>query len=302
MHAHDILAMASLDQQVDNRVRKAMGAWINQDGTNAALLRTLARVCGILAPAHVKMMLWCLSDLASSDKEGVADAVGEAIYGLWDNAEFRPRLRDTLILWLNSQTKMLRKAAGRTFLHLALQKSAEGLPTLSLGLQEPDRDWMVLGWRLALEAPEPSPLAYQAFEVWLNAAANGDGWMKDVVIAALVRAVHDTPTDDLRGQRHLNLVRLGERWVTQSAVLDESTRNRLRHELEHRTQLADPHRSVLREKDGPTGDLKAGSGTLSKVSLQSPAPMASPSTCGWTAVGSGAASASMTPNRQPSAM
>jgi hypothetical protein len=97
-HAHDLLVMASLDEQIGSLVRKAIGAWATQEGTSAALLRTLALVFKTLTPAHLQM-LGRLGDLARSTKEGVADAVGEAIHDLWSDDDIRDRLRDTLISW-----------------------------------------------------------------------------------------------------------------------------------------------------------------------------------------------------------
>jgi hypothetical protein len=69
----------------------------------------------------------------------------------------------------------------------------------------------------------------------------------------MVSAVHDTPTDHLRGQRFLNLVRLAEHWTLQSDVLDNQERDKIRHELLRRTQQADPHQSGMQEEDGSTG-------------------------------------------------
>jgi hypothetical protein len=251
VHAHEFLVMASLDPQIGSRARKALSSWANQDGASPALLKTLARVFATLTPAH-EQMLGRLGDLARSVKVGVPDAVGEAITALWDNREFRPRLSSILISWLDAEQEPLRQAAASAFLHLALQRDSAGHPILVRELQPSVPDWAIRGWRAALEARGPSPTAYQAFMAWLDTAATQDTSMEPV-FATLVSAVHDTPTDDLRGQRFLNLGRLGERWVLQSDVLNEQERNTIRHELENRTQLADPHRALMREENGPSG-------------------------------------------------
>ena len=250
-HAHDLLVMASLDEQIGSLVRKAIGAWATQETTSAALLRTLALVFKTLTPAHLQM-LGRLGDLARSTKEGVADAVGEAINDLWSNVDIRDRLRGTLIAWFGSDQEPLQQAAVSAFLYLALQQDGNGQPIL---LSEPEasaQDWVIRGWRTVLEADEPTSLARQAFMTWLDTAATRENWTEPVT-AALVSAVHDTPTDHLRGQRFLNLVRLAEGWTIQSDVLDDQERKNFRRELEHRTQKADPHWPGMQQEDGPAG-------------------------------------------------
>ncbi len=249
-HAHDLLVAASLDDQIGSRTRKAMGAWVNQEGSIPPLLQTLARVFATLTPAHGQM-LGRLADLARSSKDGVSDAVGQAIDELWDNRVFRPTLRSTLISWFSSQQEPLQRAAASAFLQLALQQDEAGNPILLQELDEPD--WIIRGWRVALEEPEPSPLAYQAFSRWLDSAVIVDRFF-DAIFSLLVRAVHDTPADDLRGRRLLNLGRIGERWVLRSNVLNEDERNEARHELEHRSQLADPHLTTMHDESGPLVD------------------------------------------------
>jgi hypothetical protein len=83
---------------------------------------------------------------------------------------------------------------------------------------------------------------------WLDEAATS-GASKEQIFPTLVDAVHDTPKDDLRGLRYLNLGRLGENWVFQSIVLDREERNKIRYELDRRTQLADPQRSFDRDSE-----------------------------------------------------
>jgi hypothetical protein len=138
------------------------------------------------------------------------------------------------------------------FLHLALQQDGNGQPILLSGPQASTPDWIIRGWRTVLEADEPTPLARRAFMAWLDTAATQDA-STEPVTAALVSAVHNTPTDHLRGQRFLNLVRLAECWTIQSEILDDQERKKFRRELERRTQQADPHRPGMQQEDGPAG-------------------------------------------------
>lgn len=250
-HAHDLLVMASLDEQIGSLARKTIGAWATQETTSAALLRTLALVFKTLTPAHLQM-LGRLGDLASSPKDGVGDAVGEAIHDLWSNADLRDRLRGTLIAWFGSDQEALQQAATSAFLYLALRQDGNGQPILLGKPNASGPDWVIRGWRTVLEADEPTSLARRALMAWLDTAATRETWTEPVT-AALVSAVHDTPTDHLRGQRFLNLVRLAEGWTIQSDVLNDQERKKFRRELEHRTQQADPHRPGIRHEDGPAG-------------------------------------------------
>jgi hypothetical protein len=246
-HAHALLTAASLDPQLGSRVRKAMGAWVGQDGTSPALLQTLARVFQTLVPAH-DQMLGRLGDLARSPKDGVAEAVGEAINDLWSDNKLRPLLSDTLISWFDSDQEVMKQAAVSTFLHLARR----GLPTL---LDEPAigvPEWVVRGWRVVLEADKLSPLGGQAFMAWMDTAVLQEVWM-ELAISTLVRAVHDTPSDYRRGLRLLNLGRLTEQWRLQGGTVVDQVRAEISQELQHRIQLADPHRLRLLGQDGPTG-------------------------------------------------
>ena len=250
-HAHDLLVMASLDQQIGSLARKATGAWATQEGTSAAMLRTLAMVFKTLIPAHPQM-LGRLGDLAHSTKQGVADAVGEAIHDLWSNVDIRDRLRGTLISWLRSDQESLQQAAMNAFLYLALQQDSTGQPILLSEQPASAPDWVIRGWRTVLETDEPTSLARRAFMAWLDTAATRETEIEPVT-AILVSAVHDPPTDHLRGQRFLNLVRLAECWTIQSDVLDDQERKKFRRELEHRAQQADPHRPSMQQEDGPAG-------------------------------------------------
>lgn len=250
--AHDLLVMASLDEQIGSLVRKTIGAWATQETTSAALLRTLARVFKTLTPAHRHQMLGRLGDLARSTKDGVADAVGEAIHDLWSNADMHDRLRGTLIEWFGSDQESLQQAATSAFLYLALQQDGHGQPVLLSEPQAAAPDWVIRGWRTVLEADEPTSLARPAFMAWLDTAATRETWT-ELVTTTLVSAVHDTPNDHLRGQRFLNLVRLAECWTIQSDVLNDQERKKFRRELENCTQQADPHRPGMRQEDGPAG-------------------------------------------------
>lgn len=246
-HAHALLTAASLDPQLGSGVRKAMGAWVGQDGASPALLQTLARVFRTLVPAH-DQMLGRLGDLARSPKEGVAEAVGEAIKDLWSDNKLRPLLSGTLISWFDSDQEAMKQAAVSTFLHLARR----GLPTL---LDEPAigvPEWVVRGWRVVLEADKLSPLGGQAFMAWMDTAVLQEALM-ELAISTLVRAVHDTPSDYRRGLRLLNLGRLTEQWRLQGGTVDDHARAEISQELQHRIQLADPHRIRLLGQDGPTG-------------------------------------------------
>jgi hypothetical protein len=247
-HAHHLLVMASLDQEVGSRTRKAICSWASQETTKPALLQTLAGVFKTLAPAHTQM-LSRLADLAQSPKEGVTDSVGEAINGLWDNEEFRPRLRDALIAWLGSGQEPQQRAAASAFLHLALKTGSDGQLTMLGELQDSASSWVIRSWRSVLEASQPTLPALEAFMAWLDKAATEEA-STDRVFATLVSAVHDAPGDELRGLRLLNLGRLGEYWVVNSQVLDGQRRNEIRQELQRHTQLADPHRPRPREGDG----------------------------------------------------
>jgi hypothetical protein len=239
-NAHDLLVMACLDQKVGSRSRRAIGSWVNQKETTAELLRTLARVFGTLTPAH-KNFLGRLGDLAASEMEGVPEAVGEAIRNLWANDEFRPILRKKLISWFDIENEHLRQSAASAFLQLSLQRDTDGSLTLlrELGAS----DWVMLGWRAVLDEPKPGALANHAFMEWLDAAAT-TVTRAEPIFTTLVSAIHDTPKDDLRGTRYLNLGRLGGHWVSHSGVLSEPVRDQFFYQLNRRTQLADPSSGI----------------------------------------------------------
>jgi hypothetical protein len=248
IHAHSLLVLASLDQEIGSRVRRAISSWINQEGTSAALLRTLARVFGTLTPAHPQM-LGRLSELTGSTKEGVTDAVGTAINDLWKNVDIRVRLREILVSWLTAEDQVLRETAANAFLHLAAERDLNRQPIILHELSDANSDLAVVGWRAALETEEPNQTTDGAFILWLDTAATQSD-STEVIMTTLVRAVHDTPTNIRRGQRYLNLVRLSERWVLQSAVLNDQERKKLRRQFESRVQEADPRRYSVTGEDG----------------------------------------------------
>jgi len=247
-HAHALLVAASLDPQVGQLTRRATETWMAKPDAPAPLLRTLAQVCQSLAPANPEKMLRRLGDLACSKQDGVAEAVGAAIDALWSDNDLRDRLHATVISWFESDQEPLHQAASSAFLNLA-QQHGGGQPLLLREPGTPAADWVIAGWRTVLEIDEPSPLTHRAAYAWLDAAATLDRSTSDRILSALVKAVHDTPIDYLRGQRFLNLVRLSEHWMLKGEALDENGRNELRSDLMLRTQLADPHRPDNREEE-----------------------------------------------------
>ncbi|MET9834784.1 hypothetical protein ABZ078_37145 [Streptomyces sp. NPDC006385] len=118
-HAHDLLVAAMLDPQTAQLVKNATDRWSEDPKTSPPLLRTLARVFRTLAPAQPTPMLRRLSTLASLQKPGVADAVGEARNTLFSNEELRPQVHQTLDAWFTSNDRALQHAAASAFLHLA---------------------------------------------------------------------------------------------------------------------------------------------------------------------------------------
>ncbi|MFE4589003.1 hypothetical protein [Streptomyces laurentii] len=104
-----------------------------------------------LVPAHPGLMLRRLGDLAVSQKEGVADAVGTALNALWAEDELRPQVRDTLDSWFASDHHGLRRSATSAFMNLALQRDDSGQPALlSAPKGEVVPEWAIRGWRTAL--------------------------------------------------------------------------------------------------------------------------------------------------------
>jgi hypothetical protein len=247
-HAYNLLVTACLDQQIGGPSRRAISRWVDQKDTKAALLRTLAPVFATLTPAYEKM-LGRLGELAGSAEDGVPEAVGDAMSGLWANGEYRSGLRSTLASWFGTEQEQLRRASASAFLQLALQRDAGDNLTLhdELGAS----DWVMRGWRAVLEEHEPGPLAYEAFMAWMdNAATSGNS--REQIFITLVSAVHETSKDDHRGLRYLNLGRLGHHWVLQGSVLESQERNKIRYELDRRAQLVDPRRPVTHgDEDSP---------------------------------------------------
>lgn len=249
--AHTLLVGSALLPQVDRLTLDAIDAWLDKGDAPASLLQTLAHACQSLAPAHPTRMLRRLGVLADSAADGVADTVGDAVNALWSDEDLRPRLHTTLVSWFSSSHEPLRDAAASAFLNLA-QQEFEGIPTLLYESGTPAAPWVVTGWRTVLESIEPSSLAHRAGQAWLNSAATSPGG-REQILATLVSAVHDAPTDDLRGQRVMNLTRIAERWLLLSKVLDETGRSALRLSLGAGLQEADPHYGRPQWVGGPEG-------------------------------------------------
>lgn len=240
--AHDILVAATLDPQIGQLARNAIHRWASNDASSSRLLQTLAKVYGTLTPVSPETMLRRLGDLAHTAaklaKQDVADAVGQAINGLWSNDTLRPQIRNTLRAWFASENMGHQRAASSAFMHLALKRDPSGAPAL-LTNETSAPEWVIQGWRTALESDQPDTLTHQASSLWLDAAvAQPDTAQK--IIATLVRAVHDTAGDRMRGLRFLNLVRTAERWLVQTSPELQENCNRLHALLIERTQHADP--------------------------------------------------------------
>lgn len=247
-NAYDLLVMACLDKEIGTKSRRAISSWVNQKDTTPAMARTLARVFATLTPAH-RNFLGRLGDLADSEMKGVPEAVGEAIRDLWVNEDFHLNLRNTLISWFDTGNEHLRQAAASAFLQLALQRDSN--ENLSLLSELGNSDWLARGWRAVLDEDQPGRLAYQAFAEWMDTAATSVT-AAGPIFATLANAVHNTPKIENRGSRYLNLGRLGDRWVAQSYIFSEQVRDKMLHELNRRTQLADPARLTIQEEaDSP---------------------------------------------------
>ncbi|MFB6753575.1 hypothetical protein ACFCX6_21955 [Streptomyces sp. NPDC056353] len=189
-HAHDLLVAAALDPQIGQLTRNAFTRWAANTDSSPRFLQTLARVCETLTPAHPEQMLRRLGELAQSPKNGVADAVGAAIEALWRSDDLRPQLRARLDEWFASDHERLQHSAASAFLHLALQRDPSGALILLDASRETDHQWVIRGWRGALESDQPSPLTLRAGAAWLDAAASHPE-TKEQVTTTLVRAVHD---------------------------------------------------------------------------------------------------------------
>ncbi|MEU8975630.1 hypothetical protein AB0D11_41620 [Streptomyces monashensis] len=250
-HARDLLVTAMLDPEIGQLTWNATNRWAEHRDSSPRLLQTLSRVYQTLAPVHPERMLRRLGGLAL--KDGAADTVGEAINALWSNDELRPQVRDTLDQWFTSDHTMLQRSASSAFMYLTLQQDQAGAPALLGTCPSTPPDWVIRGWRTALESDEPTLLARRASAVWLDAAASRPDTTEQIT-TTLVRAVHDTPSDHLRGQRFLNLVRLAERWLVQTEPADQERRNRFHTQLMHRAQLADPRRLRDQRHGEPAGE------------------------------------------------
>ncbi|MEU3620409.1 hypothetical protein ABZ725_50340 [Streptomyces sp. NPDC006872] len=256
-HTHDILVAAILDPQIGQLARNATNRWADNDDSSPRLLRTLAKVYQTLTPVNPEQMLRRLGGLALSSarsaKEEVAEAVGEAIDVLWSNDKLRPQVRETLGLWFASDNQGLQHSASSAFLHLALQKDPSGAPALLAADETAVPDWVVRGWRTALESDQPSPLAHRASSAWLDTAASLPDTTEQIT-TTLARAVHDTAGDRLRGLRFLNLVRLAERWLIQTQPSRQEHCNKIHTVLMQQTQSADPRRLPGPRDHEPAGE------------------------------------------------
>lgn len=252
-HAHDLLVAAILDPQTGQLVKNAVDRWTGQKETNPPLLRTLAHVFQTLTPAQPSLMLRRLGTLASSQKPGVAEAVGEALNTLFSSEQLRPQVHQTLDAWFTSNDRALQHAAGSAFVHLAAQQDPAGLPALLHTSDTETAPWVLRGWRTALEAERPSPAAHRACAAWLDAATTHTN-ATEPVLSTLVRSVHGTTSPLLRGQRYLNLVRMAERWLIQDGTTPLSEREHIHTMLMRRAQQADPYHSRTDREDAATGD------------------------------------------------
>lgn len=252
-HAHDLIVAAILDPQTAQLVKNAADRWTGQSDTSPPLLRTLAHVFQTLTPAQPARMLRRLGTLASSQKPGVADAVGEALNTLFSSEKLRPQVRQTLDSWFTSTDQALQHAAASAFVHLAAQRDPAGLPALLHTSDAEAAPWVVRGWRTTLEAEKPSPAAHHACAVWLDAATTRPD-TTERILSTLIRSVHGVTGHDLRGQRYLNLVRMAERWLIRNDTTHHHDREHIHTMLMHRTKQADPHYSQHDREDASTGD------------------------------------------------
>ncbi|GAB3113366.1 hypothetical protein GCM10027160_17140 [Streptomyces calidiresistens] len=260
-HAHALLVTAALDPEIGPLTRNATSKWVEKG--DAPLLQILAHVFQSVTPAHPEQMLRRLGGLAGSldqrvqfdpeKRDGVAEAVGGAIGVLWDDDSLRPLLRKTLNTWFASDQKGQRQAAASAFMHLTLQKDDTGSPVLLSGAEGSVPDWVIRGWRAALEYEEPTSLTYRACAAWLDAAvAHPDA--ANLISSAMVRAVHETPSDHLRGLRFLNLVRLAEPWVSDQDAPEMEERCRFHISLMRSLRSADPYAAPSRSEGEPAGE------------------------------------------------
>ncbi len=93
--------MASLGPQIGSRVRKAIGAWVTQEGTSAVPLRTLALVCKALTPAHLQMPGAWVSSPTRLRRAWLTLSV--RLCDLWSDDDPHDRLRETLTSWFSSE-------------------------------------------------------------------------------------------------------------------------------------------------------------------------------------------------------
>ncbi|WP_285570273.1 hypothetical protein [Streptomyces sp. RTGN2] len=259
--AHALLVTAALDPEIGQLTRNATSNWIEKN--HAPLLKTLAHVFQSVTPAHPEQMLRRLGYLAGSldkrvqfdagQKAEVAEAVGAAVDALWADDSLRPLLRRTLNTWFASDQKGQQEAAASAFMHLALQQGDTGSPILLSGSEDTIPEWVICGWRTALESEEPTSLTRRAGAAWLDAAV-AQPETADLISSTMVRAVHETPSDHQRGLRFLNLVRIAEHWVSDEKTPDEEDRHRFHATLMRSVSDADPHRGRSQSEGEPAGE------------------------------------------------
>jgi hypothetical protein len=241
-HAVDLLVAACLDPQIGSLTRNAVAGWIGQVRTAPAFKCALAQVFQGVAFAYPTSMLRRLAELAESPEPAVGEAVGAAITALWEDSELRPRLHEALRAWSESSKPTVRRAAGNAFLHLAVNTDETGLPAL-LAFDHETPVWVIDCWRHVLEEADPSVLTFNVGRIWLD-ASTASSEAQDQIADALVRAVHDTATDDCRSRRLLNLIRIAENWRSFGRALDEQSRNEVRAALVDRATQAIPRVSI----------------------------------------------------------
>jgi hypothetical protein len=246
-HAADLLTAACLDQLIGKLTRDALGDWVGQARTTAALKRTLTQVFQAIAPVYPKATLRRLATLAESAEPAVGDAVGAAIRALWEDKELRPRLLEVVTAWPESPKREVQQAAVNAFLHVARTANRTGIPVL-IADDTATSAWVTNSWRRVLEEADLSDLALEAARAWLDAAATSPSEY-DRVMNVFVSAVHGTRGDDQRGTRSYNLMRIAEDWRILGQVLDEADRNRIRADLVDRMRESDPQ-TVTRESTG----------------------------------------------------
>ena len=198
----------------------ATRTWTTDGKSTASLQKTLAHVFQSLAPAYPQRSS-NVQDARSSRHTDVGE-VGEAINNLWGNSELHLQAALTAHHLVHQHGAVLAQHGRSAFMNLTLQLDESGVDRRCSAVRTRR---LRLGRRrtTAMEAPSPTALTRRA---WLRLARSAatDLQATDRIMTVLVRAVHDHPTHDLRGQRFLNLVRLAEHWLFQSTALDEEAK------------------------------------------------------------------------------